>query len=373
MDKRRVIDIAGIISLIAVLLGCTIIEIKAQNPTQPEKPNIITQQKGNQTKKTGLEQKNGFPKKDGNAEEQILDVTDQVVKIDTGFVRLDVTVIDQNNTPISDLKKENFTVLENKVPQLIDSVSTEEAAISFGLVLDTSSSMRSKIYTVKEAARGLLSQMKPEDEGFLAEFNYDTRLVHNFTNDKTKLQKAMDSLRTGGGTALLDALINSSEYTAQKGRLRKKALIIVSDGLEKNSSLTEKEVLDAIYEHEVQIYLVGFIDDGSEGGGPINETNKKARDLLTRLADSSGGRAFFPKDVDEMHAIADRIAKDLRAQYVINYYPSNEKRDGTYRAVKVVVKTDDNRKLIARTRMGYFARDEDGSQKDNGKQTEIRH
>ncbi|MCI0664806.1 MAG: VWA domain-containing protein [Acidobacteria bacterium] len=360
MDKRRSIEKVGIITFFVVLLGFTNIEIKAQDPPQ----------KADQTKKTVPEQKSG--KKGGTAEEPVIDVTEDILKIDTGFVRLDVTVIDQNNIPINDLKKENFTVLENKVPQLIDSVSTEEAAISFGLVLDTSSSMRSKIFTVKEAARGLLGQMKPGDEGFLAEFNYNTQLVHNFTADKSKLQKSMDTLRTGGGTALLDAIINSSEYTSQKGRLRKKALIIISDGLERNSSLREKEVLDAIYEHEVQIYLVGFIDDGTSGNLPIDEENKKARELLTRLADSSGGRAFFPKDVDEMPAIADRIAKDLRTQYVINYYPSNEKRDGTYRAVKVLVKSDDNRKLIARTRMGYFAREDQEAQKDGLKHTEIR-
>src|SRR5262245_10435660 len=213
MDKCRRIEKAGIISFIVVLLGCTNIGIKAQSPTQ----------KTDQTKKTGVEQKSG--KKGGTAEEPVIDVSDDILKIDTGFVRLDVTVIDQNNTPINDLKKENFTVLENKIPQMIDSVTTEEAAISFGLVLDTSSSMRSKIFTVKEAARGLLGQMKPEDQGFLAEFNYNTQLVHNFTADKSKLQKSMDQLRTGGGTALLDAIINSSEFTSKNGKLRKKALI----------------------------------------------------------------------------------------------------------------------------------------------------
>src|SRR5262245_43607120 len=315
MDKRRRIEKSGIILLIVVLLGCSIIEIKAQNP-QSGKTKSSTEHKADQLKKAGLEQKSGLSKKDGTADEKTIEVTDEIVKIDTGFVRLDVTVIDQTNTPINDLKKENFTVLENKVPQVIDSISTEEAAISFGLVIDTSSSMRSKIFTVKEAARSLLSQLKPEDEGFLAEFNYNTQLVHNFTVDKSKLQKSLDTLRTGGGTALLDALINSSEYTAQKGRLRKKAMIIISDGLERNSSLREKEVLDAIYENEVQIYLVGFIDDGSSGNLPIDEENKKARELLTHLADASGGRAFFPKDVDEMPAIANQIAKDLRAQYV---------------------------------------------------------
>jgi Ca-activated chloride channel homolog len=121
-------------------------------------------------------------------------------------------------------------------------------------------------------------------------------------------------------------------------------------------------VMEAIKEDEVQVYLVGFIDEDEEGKSFFGKSSsKKAKELLTRLADDSGGRAFFPKDVTEMSAIAAQIAKDMRQQYVISYYPTNDKRDGTYRTVKVMVNAKGNRKLIARSRAGYYARTEGGA------------
>jgi Ca-activated chloride channel family protein len=127
---------------------------------------------------------------------------------------------------------------------------------------------------------------------------------------------------------------------------------VITDGLEKNSSVKEKKVMEVIKEDEVQLYLVGFVDEGESGGLFGRSPAKRAKDLLSRLAEDSGGRAFFPSDVRETPAIAAQIAKDLRAQYVISYYPNNDRRDGSYHSVHVVV---NNRKLIARTRQGYYA------------------
>jgi Ca-activated chloride channel homolog len=129
----------------------------------------------------------------------------------------------------------------------------------------------------------------------------------------------------------------------------------MSDGLENNSAAKEKVAKEAIIESEVQLYMVGFIDEGKFslfGRSP----ESKAKDLLGRLADDSGGRAFFLKDPEEMTGVATQISQDLRTQYVINYYPRNERRDGGYRIVRVVVNSKNNRKLIARTRGGYYAR-----------------
>jgi Ca-activated chloride channel family protein len=113
--------------------------------------------------------------------------------------------------------------------------------------------------------------------------------------------------------------------------------------------------MEVIKEDEVQLYLVGYVDE-EESGGPFGRSPaKKAKDLLTRLAEDSGGRAFFPGDVSETPAIAAQIAKDLRAQYVISYYPNNDRRDGSFHSVRVLVNLRDNRKLIARTRQGYYA------------------
>jgi Ca-activated chloride channel family protein len=165
---------------------------------------------------------------------------------------------------------------------------------------------------------------------------------------------------------LLDAIIATADYAQEKanardGQRRRRALIVISDGLEKNSTVKEKEVLEALKEDEVQVYLVGFIDEDEEGRSLFGKsTSKKAKELLARLAEDSGGRAFFPQQLSEMKSIAQQIAKDLRTQYIVSYYPTNDKRDGTFRTVKVNINQKGSRKLIARTRNGYYARNEKG-------------
>jgi Ca-activated chloride channel family protein len=113
----------------------------------------------------------------------------------------------------------------------------------------------------------------------------------------------------------------------EKGRRRRKALVVITDGVEKNSSAKEKEVIEAMKEDEVQVYLVGFVDK-EESFSLFGSPAKKAKDLLTRLADDSGGRAFFPTDVRETPSIAAQIDKDLRAQYMISYYPDKGTSQG---------------------------------------------
>jgi Ca-activated chloride channel family protein len=271
------------------------------------------------------------------------------------MVQLDVKVTDQNGRTVSGLTKGDFVVYEDKVSQSIESISAEEAPVSIGLVIDTSGSMRPKLYTVAEAARGLIRQMRRDDEAFLVQFKTEADLIQDFTSSRRDLENALGDLYAGGGTALLDAIIATADHAHEKGRRRKKALVVITDGLDKNSSMKEKEVIEAMKEDEVQVYLVGFVDEEESGGFFSRSPAKKAKQLLTRLADDSGGRAFFPTAVGEMPAIAAQISKELRAQYVISYYPSNSRRDGSFRSVRVTV---NNRKLIAQTRQGYYASDD---------------
>jgi len=216
--------------------------------------------------------------------------------------------------------------------------------------------MRAKLYTVSLAARDLIKQMRPDDEAFLVQFKTESELVQEFTSNQRELEDALNRLYLKDGTALLDAIIATADHAHEKGRRRRKALVVITDGLEKNSSAKEKEVIETMKEDEVQLYLVGFLDKEVSFGPFVRPPSQKAKELLNRLAEDSGGRAFFPADVREMPAIAAQIAKDLRAQYVISYYPSNDRRDGSFRSVRVVVDHGDKRKLIARTRQGYYAR-----------------
>ena len=277
------------------------------------------------------------------------------IKISTELVSLDVTVIDQNNQPVYNLNKEDFTVYEDKIQQQITSVSREEIPLSFGLVIDTSGSMRSKLYAVVDAAKYLIKEMRPSDECFVSQFKTEAQLVKAFTSDKHELEISLDELFISGSTALLDAIIATSDYTKVKAHQRRKALVVISDGLENNSAAKEKMVKQAIRENEVQIYLVGIVDKGKFNLF-AKSPEDKAKSLLGRLADDSGGRAFFLNGPEEMTGIATQISQDLRTQYVINYYPRNEMRDGNYRSIHVEVNPKTHHKLIARTREGYYAR-----------------
>ncbi len=339
--------------VVALLSLSTIHSAGAQDPPRPPEPKQTPQREDARDKK-------GEKRQGAKADERTLN-RDEVFNIDTDLVLLDVTVVDQNNTPIMNLKKEDFSVYEDKVKQTVDNVSREEVPVSFGLVIDTSGSMRTKLQTVSDASVSLIKQMRVDDEAFVASFKAEPELVQDFTSDRRELEDAISELYTSGGTALLDAIIATADYAQEKGKRRRKALIVISDGLEKNSSVKEKEVMEAIKEDEVQVYLVGFIDEEMEEKSLFGKSPaKKAKELLSRIADDSGGKAYFPKDIGEIPAIAAQIAKDLRTQYVVSYYPSNDKRDGTFRNIQVSVNSQGSRKIIARTRRGYYARNEKG-------------
>src|SRR5262245_1359749 len=331
-----------VIAIVSACISLTIGIATAQDPPQIPHARLVNKQR--EQKKTPQRQ-----------ETQPQDAGGESIKIPTEMVQLDVKVTDQNGRTVSGLTKNDFAVYEDGGSQIIESVSAEEAPVSMGLVIDTSGSMRPKLQTVADAAEDLIRQMRRDDEAFLVQFKTETDLIQEFTSNRRELEKALGELYAGGGTALLDAIIATADHAHERGRQRRKALIVITDGLAKNRSMKEKEVIEAMKEDEVQVYLVGFVDEEASGGFFSKSPAKKAKQLLTRLADDSGGRAFFPADVGEMPAIAAQIAKELRAQYVISYYPSNSRRDGSFRSVRVTV---NNRKLIAQTRQGYYAPDD---------------
>jgi Ca-activated chloride channel family protein len=355
------LGIAALVSLLIFFPGTVFSVRTVQQPQktqvpQPPKPPQQTPPEKKKDDKDDKEQKRD--KRQGAEADDQPDDPEGRVKIDIDLVQLDVNVVDQNNNPIYDLSKADFTIFEDKVKQELDNVSRAEVPLSFGVVIDTSGSMRSKLQTITDASAGLIKQMKAEDEAFIAQFKAEAELEQEFTRDKGELEEALNKLYVGGSTSLLDAIYATAEYASQKGKQRRKAIIVISDGLETTSAIKEKEVQDAMKEYEVQLYLVGFVDEEDETGGGIFKRSKarKARELLVRLAEDSGGRAFFPKEISEMAAVAQQIAKDLRTQYVLSYYPSNQVRNGAFRAVRVVVNQSDNRKLIARTRQGYYSK-----------------
>ncbi|HET9532035.1 MAG TPA: VWA domain-containing protein [Blastocatellia bacterium] len=281
---------------------------------------------------------------------------DEKITLTTDLVLLDVTVVDGENKPAMDLKQDQFQVLEDKVPQKIEFFSREQVPVSIVLTIDTSGSMKPKLDTVIKASVNLVKESRPDDEVAIIEFKDQPELLEEFTTDINDAIDTLQGLIASRQTAMLDALYLGADYATKEGKNRRKAIIIVSDGLDKNSYYKFNEVVSHLRETDVQVYLVGFTNDLSKDGSWVfgKSERDKAENLLNKLASETGGRAFFPKELSEVHSIAQQISTDLRTQYVIGYYPTNANRDGTFRSVKVSVNAG-NRRLVARTRNGYTA------------------
>ena len=280
---------------------------------------------------------------------------DDKITIGRTLVLLDVTVVDPSNKPVMDLNKDEFSVSEDKIPQKIEFFSQEQVPVSLAFAIDTSGSMRPKLESVVKAATNLVKAGRPGDEMAVIEFKDQPELLEEFTSDINDVVDTLNGLVASRQTAMLDALYLAADYANKEGKNRRKAVLVVTDGLDNDSYYKFGEVVNHLREIDVQIYLIGFINDLDKEGGLFKKSPKeKAEGLLNKLAEETGGKAFFPREPSEVHAIAQQISTDLRTQYAIGYYPSNSKKDGTFRTVKVQVNAG-SRRLMARTRNGYTA------------------
>jgi Ca-activated chloride channel family protein len=272
---------------------------------------------------------------------------DEPIRIDTDEVTLDVRVVDRNGRPINGLKQNDFTIFEDGAPQDISSFGQQEVPTNYGLVLDNSGSLRQQLDKVIEAGKVFVSNNKPNDETLVIRFvgRDKIEIVQNFTPNKQDLNDALDNLYVEGGqTAIRDAVYlaveNIDDYErSQKAEDRKRrALVLVTDGEDRNSYYNDKQLLDLLRESEVQIFVIGFLDDLAKDGGFISKSPRdKAKTFLDGLASETGGKAYYPANAAELPGIAQQISTELRTQYKLSYTPSNNKHDGTTRTIKVQV------------------------------------
>src|SRR6266481_2511653 len=276
---------------------------------------------------------------------------DSRIRVDVNLVVLHTTVIDDRQRFADGLKQENFRVLEDKIEQKLSVFKREDVPVSMGLVIDNSGSMREKRPRVNEAALTLVQASNPRDEAFVVNFNDDfyLDLDKDFTSSIPELKEALERIDSRGSTALRDAIIGSLDHL-KKGSKDKKVLLVVTDGEDNASHNSLEKTLREIQKTDTVIYTIGLL--GSEG----KKEAKRAKKVLQEIAAASGGVAYFPENVDDVHSICEQVAHDIRNQYTLAYYPSNTNRDGTFRAVTVEVIPPRGRgKLVARTRNGYYA------------------
>jgi Ca-activated chloride channel family protein len=291
-----------------------------------------------------------------------------IVRINAELVELHVRVIDRNNRPINNVPKDQFHIYEDGVAQTIESFTREDVPISYGLAVDTSASLRTQIQSVIDAGKTIINSNKPGDETFLVRFVSSDKIQteQDFTSNKELLMDALDNLYVEGGqTAVIDAVYLSAEHVSdyKKGDdtdRRRRALIVITDGEDRSSFYKQEQLFARLREEDVQIFVIGFINELDKEGGLIRKSPRdKAVNLINKLASETGGRAFFPESISELPQIANEIIRDMRTQYVIAYNPTNKTQDGTYRAIKVTVdQPTDSEKRIALTRTGRLARKE---------------
>jgi Ca-activated chloride channel family protein len=277
------------------------------------------------------------------------------IKVDVDLVMLHVTVIDRSGRPFMGLKAENFRLYDNGSEQAIHHFTTEDLPFTMGLVLDRSGSMSMVIDEVYQAAFHTIRASKPEDEFFIFTFNHELQRRQEFTTDRKILEKRLKGVAAEGRTALYDAVLAALNFI-RGGRHDKKALLVVTDGADNSSESSFRELLERVRQENVTIYVVGFF--GEESKYFFLRGEGELRTHLTQLAEVAGGRAYFPRTMEECDQVCIAIAHELRQQYGLGYYPLPKVRDGSWHSVQIQLQLPpgiSSNGLTARTRAGYFA------------------
>jgi Ca-activated chloride channel family protein len=266
-------------------------------------------------------------------------------------VNVAFTVTDKHGHYVNNLTKNDFSVLDDQKPALdVRSFHREtDLPLQVGLLVDASNSVRDRFKFEQEAAIEFLNQtIRPKyDQAFVVGFDVTPEVTQDFTDSADLLSVGVRSLRPGGGTAMYDAL-----YFACRDKLMKapqtgpvrRAIILLSDGDDNQSHVTREEAVEMAQRAEVVIYAISTNISGSGSHGDK---------ILERIADATGGRAFFPFQITEVSNAFSEIQNELRSQYALAYTPADLAPNGQYHSIEILAQ---NRKgLRVRSRHGYFA------------------
>jgi Ca-activated chloride channel homolog len=260
------------------------------------------------------------------------------------------TVTDKRGHFIKDLKKDNIRVLDDHKPpsSVVAFRSETDLPLRVGLLIDASNSIRERFRFEQEAAMYFLSQIvRPKsDEAFVLGFDTTAEVTQDFTDNTEKLARGVRMLRPGGGTAMYDAIYYACRDKLMKARVSgpvRRAIILVSDGEDNQSRVTLSETVEMAQRAEVLIYAIS-----------TNVSNIKMRGdkIMEKMAEATGGRAFFPFKIEDVSNAFAEIQDELRSQYSVAYKPADFEADGRYHTIEIVA---DNKKYHVRARKGYFA------------------
>jgi Ca-activated chloride channel homolog len=272
------------------------------------------------------------------------------ISVDVTRVNMLFTVTDRKGRFVTDLAREDFEVVEGKKPQTIQEFTAEsDLPLRLGILIDTSNSVRDRFRFEQDAAAEFLRTVMRArlDKAILVRFDTRAELVTDLVDDPHQLEAGIRGLRPGGGTALYDAIFYACRDKLALDQPRTKfrrAIVIVSDGDDNQSDYTRDQALEMAQKADVVIYAISTNSSGAATDGDK---------VLKYLTSETGGRAFFPFQVEDMAQSFENIANELRHQYNLLYRPEPLLTDGMWHTVNLRVKG--RKDLIVRARAGYYA------------------
>ena len=333
----KLILVARLSIIALVALGA--VTLCAQNPSTPADPPSQPQ-----AKSATSDQK---PPDSPDSGDQPV----PTIKTGTDEVNVVFTVTDKKGRRITDLKQADFRVVDdNKPPEQIRSFHAEtNLPLQVGLLIDASNSVRDRFKFEQESAIEFLNQTvrMRYDAAFVVGFDVTPEVTQDFTDNTEALAHGVHELRPGGGTALYDALYYACRdklLKTSKGLTVRRAIILLTDGDDNQSHVTREEAIEMAQRAEAIVYTISTNVSGTKGPGDK---------VLERIADATGGRAFFPFQIREVADAFAQIQDELRSQYALSYKPADFKFDGKYRTIEILAQNHKN--LHVRSRHGYFA------------------
>jgi Ca-activated chloride channel family protein len=284
------------------------------------------------------------------------------------LVNVVFSVLNKKNRFVTDLEQKNFEIFDDDLPQQVEFFSREtNLPLRIGLLLDTSNSIRSRLEFEQNAAFDFLYRtIRPgQDQAFLMTFDTHPQIQQGFTGSLDLLRQAIYSQRSGGGTALYDAIYDSSRDQLlnppppTKGNNLRRVLVLISDGMDDLSNHTRSEAIEMAERAGVVIYTISTStqwvspDQRNAEGLPTKIHHTPGDKVLQQFADDSGGRAFFPSRVEDLSQAFADIGVELRSQYSLAYTPSNHSDDGKFH--RIHLELVGRKGLKIRARQGYWA------------------
>lgn len=273
-------------------------------------------------------------------------------RTDSGMILVPVSVTDRNGKTLAGLPREAFTVYDDQAPQPIVSFSGEDSPASVGLVLDISGSMANELQDFKNVVHEFLAVANPEDEMFLSTVSTRPSGASSFTADFGTVEESVRSTRAGGGTALIDTIYLALTHMRAASRSRR-ALVVMSDGMDNSSRYSKAELMSAAVESDTQIYSI-IIDNAPLNKKPMELTEEhRGWMLLGDLSEKTGGLDFRVRSLSAAKDAARKAGEAIRNQYVIGYRTPDGTPSGKWHRIRV--KADIPHASIY-ARSGYYSR-----------------